>query len=166
MQCPACGGVLTLMTAGQIIVNVCELGCGGMWFDQLELKRLDEPHESEGEQLLQVPTNPNVQVKQGEDRPCPKCEDIPMMQLFYSPKRKVQVDQCPECGGFWLDAGELREIRSLYASDTERNAHLEELIGERWGDEIAASEERHAAVAGGFRSPLRKVFGFLMPGFK
>ena len=54
MKCPACGGTLTLMTAGQIIVSVCEMGCGGMWFDQLELKRLDEPHESEGEQLLQV----------------------------------------------------------------------------------------------------------------
>jgi Zn-finger nucleic acid-binding protein len=28
----------------------------------------------------------------------------------------VQVDQCPNCGGYWLDAGELASIRQEKAS--------------------------------------------------
>jgi uncharacterized protein len=31
---------------------------------------------------------------------------------FFSAKRHVQVDQCPNCGGYWLDSGELADIRA------------------------------------------------------
>jgi Zn-finger nucleic acid-binding protein len=31
---------------------------------------------------------------------------------FFSAKRRVEVDQCPNCGGYWLDAGELALIRA------------------------------------------------------
>jgi Zn-finger nucleic acid-binding protein len=31
---------------------------------------------------------------------------------FFSAKRRVEVDQCPNCGGYWLDAGELNQIRA------------------------------------------------------
>lgn len=31
---------------------------------------------------------------------------------FFSARRQVQVDECPNCGGYWLDAGELAQIRA------------------------------------------------------
>ena len=49
MECPACGKQLQQMTAGDVTVDVCKGGCGGMWFDNYELKKFDEPHESAGE---------------------------------------------------------------------------------------------------------------------
>jgi Zn-finger nucleic acid-binding protein len=31
---------------------------------------------------------------------------------FFSAKRRIEVDECPNCGGYWLDAGELAQIRA------------------------------------------------------
>jgi len=120
MKCPACENVLTLMVAGDITVNVCEMGCGGMWFDAFEFEKVDEPHESAGEALLQVERNPNGMVDTDAKRPCPKCEGVAMQRHFASVKKRVEVDECPGCGGVWLDAGELADIRDQFPSDEER----------------------------------------------
>ena len=52
MNCPACGNVLEEMKVGDVMVDVCQGGCGGIWFDNYELEKFDEPHESAGEELL------------------------------------------------------------------------------------------------------------------
>jgi len=44
MECPACDNELTAIEVGEITVDACRNGCGGIWFDQLELNRLDEQH--------------------------------------------------------------------------------------------------------------------------
>jgi Zn-finger nucleic acid-binding protein len=33
------------------------------------------------------------------------------MGRVFSPTVTVQIDECPECGGLWLDADELAAIR-------------------------------------------------------
>ena len=38
MNCPACGNVMTEVTAGDIRVDACKGGCGGLWFDEWELR--------------------------------------------------------------------------------------------------------------------------------
>jgi hypothetical protein len=43
-----------------------------------------------------------------------------MMRHFYSPLKKVMVDECPNCGGFWLDAGELAGLREETQLKNER----------------------------------------------
>jgi hypothetical protein len=63
-----------------------------------------------------------------------------------------------------LHVGELRTIRSLYPSEAERNAHLNEIIDELFCEEIAAVEERRAKAANR-KSVMRKMFSFLMPGY-
>jgi len=67
---------------------------------------------------------------------CPACRDAEMLVIEW---RRVEVDYCPECGGVWLDSGEL------------------ELIGERAG----ALGDRLRAIAGGsaagdVRAPARR----------
>ena len=162
MQCPACGNNMTPVQAGGITVDVCKEGCGGMWFDQLELKRLDEPGESAGQTLLDIEVSPSASVDRSEQRRCPKCDDITLMRSFYSPRMQVEVDHCAGCGGHWLDLGELRQVRSLYPSDAERQAHIEQMIQEMWGEELAAAEQR-AEEASGKKSILRKMFEFIAP---
>ncbi len=162
MQCPGCGNNMSPVQTGGITVDVCKGGCGGMWFDQLELKRLDEPHESAGQILLDIEVDPGVSVDRSERRKCPKCEDITLMRFCYSPRQQVEVDHCAGCGGHWLDLGELRHVRSLYPSDAERQAHLEQIINDMWGEELAEAEKRAETTAAS-KSLLRKMFEFVVP---
>ena len=54
MNCPACGNAMTEMTAGTIKVDTCKGGCGGLWFDEWELPRVDQADESAGDVLLGI----------------------------------------------------------------------------------------------------------------
>ena len=52
------------------------------------------------------------------------------------------------CGGFWLDAGELAKIRSLFKTEQEREKAAEEYFSEIFGDqldEMKAGSEAKAA---------------------
>jgi Zn-finger nucleic acid-binding protein len=116
MKCPACFNELTQLQVGKLVVDVCQGGCGGIWFDAFELQQVDEEHESAGEPLMQIPKDKRVVVDSVRKRDCPRCNGVKLHRHFFSAKRKVEVDECPNCGGYWLDAGELAAIRA------ERNA--------------------------------------------
>jgi uncharacterized protein len=139
MECPVCGNVLTTMTVGGITVDVCKGGCAGIWFDRYELMQADEADESAGEGLLDVARDPNLEVDLSERLHCPKCPEIVMMRHFFSAKRQVVVDEYPNCGGHWLDPGELRTIRTEYASEEERERAASEYFSEVFGPELAAA---------------------------
>jgi len=112
MNCPACGHELTEMHLGGVTVDACHGGCGGIWFDAFELQRVDEPHEVPGENLLRVQRDPALQVDHSRKRPCPRCAGVKLKRHFYSARKEVEMDHCPNCGGYWLDAGELEKIRT------------------------------------------------------
>lgn len=40
MKCPACNGELFPIKAGDVALDICEKGCGGVWFDRMELKKI------------------------------------------------------------------------------------------------------------------------------
>jgi Zn-finger nucleic acid-binding protein len=44
------------------------------------------------------------------------------MRHFWSVKRAVTMDECPECGGIFLDAGELAGIRHEFATHEAKEA--------------------------------------------
>lgn len=137
MNCPACSNRLETMTVGNLTVDVCKNGCGGIWFDNFELKQVDEKHEAAGETLLHIDTNPDAAVDYTRQRLCPKCEHQKMLQHYMSVKREVEVDECPTCGGFWLDAGELRKIRDQYETEADRKQAANEYFDEVFGDDLA-----------------------------
>jgi Zn-finger nucleic acid-binding protein len=110
---------LTETQVGAVVVDVCHGGCGGIWFDLFELQRVDEQHEAAGEPLLNIPRDPALKVDFARKRDCPRCEGIKLKRHFFSAKRQVEVDQCPNCGGYWLDAGELEKIRAEKAAAAE-----------------------------------------------
>ena len=62
MECPACRRALQERTVDGVTVDVCDGGCGGLWFDKGELDHFDEPHESAGSQLLAVKRDPACEV--------------------------------------------------------------------------------------------------------
>lgn len=111
MQCPACYNQLSPFQVGNVTVDVCQGGCGGIWFDAFELQRVDDQAEAAGEAMLQIAKDPKIQVDPARKRSCPKCDGIKLKKHYFSAQRRIEVDECPNCGGYWLDAGELAQIR-------------------------------------------------------
>lgn len=111
MKCPACDRQLSEVQVGAVAVDVCQGGCGGIWFDAFELQRVDEQHEAAGEHLVNIRRDPKLRVDHSRKRACPRCDGVNLKRHFFSPKIKVEVDVCPGCAGYWLDAGELEKIR-------------------------------------------------------
>lgn len=164
MKCPACGNTLQEMVVEGITLDVCKDGCGGIWFDRFELKKVDEPHESRGECLLDVARDPDVTLDHNQRRTCPKCDGIVMMRHFFSAKRKIEVDECPSCAGFWLDHGELGDIRNQFDSEEERNQAAEELFDEIFGTELARMSADSQEKLQKARK-IARIFRFLCPSY-
>ncbi len=140
MDCPACGSTLTRLDAGDgLMLDVCDGGCGGIWFDNQELKRIDEPHELPASPAHHVEpgsggapavawalddgaavTRAGGDATSGPKRSCPCCPGMKLRKSFYSAARQVEVDTCASCGGYWLDHGELEKIRAENGQATQR----------------------------------------------
>ena len=130
MKCPACFNELVEIQVGDVLVDVCQGGCGGVWFDAFELHRVDDSGEA-GEPLLHIRKNEGIVVDFNRKRDCPRCEGIKLHRHYFSARRKVQVDQCPNCGGYWLDAGELAQIREeRTGSQAAEKAHQSSISSE------------------------------------
>jgi len=161
MKCPACGRTLRPMTVGELTVDACQGGCGGIWFDNFELKKVDERHEAAGEPLLQIARDESIAVDMKRKRHCPKCETITMLRHDFGVAQDVEIDECGGCGGIWLDHGELARIRGRYASAEEREQAEREYIAgfqQQLQSMHAESEEK-------MRSATRfaRMFRFICP---
>lgn len=111
MKCPACYNDLTQLLVSNLTIDACQDGCGGIWFDAFELQKVDEAHEP-GEPLLDLRRDESLTLDLARKRECPRCDGVKLHRHFFSARRRVQVDECPSCGGYWLDAGELAQIRA------------------------------------------------------
>ena len=164
MNCPACERALTRMNAGGVEVDVCADGCGGIWFDQFELKKFDEPHEHAGEALLDVPRDANIKVDLQARRKCPHCQDTVLMQHYFSIKRSIVVDECPNCGGYWLDAGELSGIRAQFNTEAQREAAAAAFYDEVFDDALQKMLDESEAKAAKAKR-IAHLFRFLCPSY-
>lgn len=164
MKCPACSNELFETTVGEVTVDVCKGGCGGIWFDNFELKKFDEPHESAGQTLLEIERNENMVVDHTKRLKCPKCDDVVMMRHFFSVKKAVEVDECPGCSGIWLDAGELARIRSLFNTEQERHKAAENYFGEIFGDKLTAMHTENKAKLHSVRR-VSNIFRWICPSY-
>jgi Zn-finger nucleic acid-binding protein len=164
MRCQACGNVLSPMTVGEITVDVCAGGCGGIWFDRYELMKVDESHESAGEELLHIERASDISVDHSKQLSCPKCPDVVMMRYFFCVKRQVTVDECPNCGGYWLDVGELATIRSEFETEEERDRAAAQYFSELFDPELAAV---HAETVEDLERAQRiaYIFRFICPSY-
>lgn len=144
MICPACGHTMSEQRVHGVAVDVCRAGCGGVWFDNHELDRVDEAFEDAPDDLLDVPHDPAPLMDAGARRNCPRCDDLVMMRHYFTVKREVEVDECPGCGGFFLDHGELAAIRAQFDREDDRReaarAYYAEAFDQQLDDAAEASE--------------------------
>jgi uncharacterized protein len=107
MKCPACKGPLREKAAGDMILDMCYGGCGGIWFDATELERVSARAATTLHTIWQAPA---ADLNLTEPRMCPRCTEQVLDRKWFSDLKKVEIDQCPKCGGIWLDAGEFSRI--------------------------------------------------------
>ena len=135
IDCPACARELTLLNVSNTIVDVCHYGCGGIWFDHFELQNFDEGGSKPGE-MLNVVKDPDVHRAADQRLKCPRCRDVVLRRHFFSIRQKVEVDSCPGCGGYWLDHGELEQIRSEFETDEARHQATKQFMDDLDGQHV------------------------------
>ena len=107
MNCPKCGGAMEHAHWLAIDVDRCT-SCRGIWFDAKELEKL---RELPGSDELDIgDESAGHEMNSVRDIRCPRCE-VGMTPAHDSHQVHVQYEQCPRCGGTFLDAGELRDLK-------------------------------------------------------
>ena len=140
MKCPACKNPLREKNARGMTVDLCYGGCGGIWFDATELERVsvNTPAATTLHTIWQIPTS---NVKLTEPRMCPRCPQQVLDRKWFSDSQQVEIDQCPNCGGIWLDAGEFSRIYEEVKADRESSP--------LWAQAMSESAEFVKAQPGG-----------------
>lgn len=111
MKCPACKHALKKTSVGSVTIDVCQGGCGGIWFDADELAKVNTAVPTGKNPIATI--NRTVEADAGEDRvlKCVKCRGTKLERKLFSLGSGVIMDCCPKCQGIWLDHGELDTIR-------------------------------------------------------
>jgi hypothetical protein len=148
VRCPACELALDhVEVAPSFFLDVCRSGCQGIWFDNQELQAIDEADEHPDAPVVQLDASTDGTSREsGHKRPCPRCEGIKMRRFWFSWRQEVEVDQCGQCGGYWLDAGELTRVRGAFGSAEAREAEAERRATELMAGHEAEQEARSAPL--------------------
>jgi Zn-finger nucleic acid-binding protein len=112
---------------GGVTVHVCENGCKGIWFDWLGLSKLDKTNEGVGQALQDAMKSARMNDANRGVINCPKCNE-PMHRHEYKYDKEINIDECYDCGGIFLDSGELQEIRDHHLSEQEEDAYFQKLV--------------------------------------
>ncbi len=109
MKCLNCG---TEMTNNQVVrkkdrisYDMCEQ-CGSLWLDAGELDRMAFQVRGSIEYCeREKDKEPEEQI-----RKCPRCDDFVLDKVRFLESDEIYLHYCRNCGGFWLDGGELNLI--------------------------------------------------------
>lgn len=163
MKCPVCDNLLVEITAGSIKIHACQNGCGGLWVDHFQLDKIDKPDEYDGEVLTRLQGKNLAVVDLNRSLRCPQCADHPpMLRHFFSVKREVLVNECPECGGYWLYMGELLKIRQTWKTDAEREKAADAYFASVFGPEMKQDMAKDAGWEAKARQ-FHALFKYICP---
>ena len=112
LRCPRSPSIALLkLRIGGINTDVCE-NCGGLWLDRLELDSFEDPASAFGDALVaHLGQFPPALIDHTVRLRYPHHPDVVMLRRKYSASVPIDIDQCPQCGGIWLDSDELARIR-------------------------------------------------------
>ncbi len=141
--CPACGKEMEKIPVPNydLCLDICTDGCGGIWFDNRELKYFEE-QSKDIEPIKKATENKEFQkVDPSTTRICPVC-NTKMVKNNTGATGKVQIDECYCCGGKFFDYNEIIAMREEYKNNEERSQAALDLFKKMYGAEIRAHEKR------------------------
>ncbi len=109
MNCLNCGTEMTNNTVvtkkDSVSYDMCEK-CGSLWLDAGELDKMAFRVEGSIEFCEE-----NKDVEPDKQRlKCPRCAVFDLMKVKFLESDEIFLHHCTNCGGFWLDGGELNLI--------------------------------------------------------
>ena len=119
--CPACHKPMKkIYLEGQKFnVDICLDGCGGIYLDNREIKKIDEKQEDITPIIEAIKNKQFEKVDETAKRICPVCGHL-MVKNHSSHLANILIDECYNCGGKFFDKGELIKFRSEFETEDER----------------------------------------------
>jgi Zn-finger nucleic acid-binding protein len=113
MDCPVCHTFLNRVIFHDMAIDSCNQ-CGGLWFDEGELKDYIRGKLFERRDIPESPIELNKNVVgtaliKEPAKSCPHCHQS-MQSFNYCYDSNVILDKCPECSGIWVDGGEFEKM--------------------------------------------------------
>ena len=115
LACPKCVGMLEAKEVGEmqkyaVVIDQCPM-CQGIWLDEKELERVLQDKLGFDDETPEDDFHPKwkddfFDLKKAK---CPRCQKE-MQRVKSFQDDRVMTDYCLECGGIWLDGGEIREL--------------------------------------------------------
>jgi len=109
MNCLHCGAQMTnnqvVTKKDHISYDVCEK-CGGLWLDAGELDKMAFQVQGSIEYCEQE----KDAEPETEKMKCPRCDDSTLEKVRFLESDGIHLHLCKNCGGFWLNGGELNLI--------------------------------------------------------
>lgn len=127
MKCPACSSEMTTEDFDGVSVDVCRDGCKGIWLDWMEMCRLEHDNQPLNAAVQEAFAWPRKNDDNRGPLNCPKCNE-PMHQHLAEDDKGVKLDECYDCGGFFLDSGEMKDIHDHKMSEDEQQAYADKLM--------------------------------------
>lgn len=130
MKCPRCGSTLNPTEFDSQKVEVCP-DCQGEWLHAGELQKLVEQHDEvftpeEIASLAGVDKEIFTAEKDDHDElNCPVCDGVRMEHFNYGDTSGIILHKCTECGGIWMDKGELLKVEEVvdgWKSDLDKDS--------------------------------------------
>jgi Zn-finger nucleic acid-binding protein len=122
MKCLNCG---TEMTTNQVVTkndsisyDMCDR-CGSLWLDKGDLDRMAFNITGSIEYCEEIGTD----EPESKPKKCPRCDDFNLSKVKFLESDSIQLHLCRNCGGFWLDGGELNLIDNELAEDSKIQGH-------------------------------------------
>jgi Zn-finger nucleic acid-binding protein len=109
MNCLNCGTEMTTNTVitkkDRITYDMCEK-CGSLWLDAGALDKMAFQVVGSIE-FCEEDKDP---VPEKQPLPCPRCNGLKLVKVKFLESDDIFLHHCTNCGGFWLDGGELNLI--------------------------------------------------------
>jgi Zn-finger nucleic acid-binding protein len=84
--------------------DVCE-ACGGLWLDKGELDKVADQVDGDIEYC-----STEVSATPASDKVCPRCPSEHLLKVKFLGDDAIILERCDNCGGFWLDGGQIDQI--------------------------------------------------------
>ena len=122
MKCPACQNILQENLATGVKAQACQGGCGGLWFDRFQFKKIKAIKPGTGKSLLMIKRAEGIKIYRGAEHTCPGCKTTLLYRHFYSVEGDTEINQCSKCKGFWVDLAGLARLQTLPTDKKEQAA--------------------------------------------
>jgi Zn-finger nucleic acid-binding protein len=114
MKCLNCGKEMVNYEVHKIgsklSYDLCE-SCGGLWLDRGGLDKM--AFQVQGD--IEFCSEEEIGKILEPVKKCPRCNGMPLHKVKFLGYSDILLDHCKNCGGFWLDGGELQQIDDYLA---------------------------------------------------